>query len=198
MALKWIKNYLTDRSHFVQIGAKTSDTTTVSRGVPQGSVLGPILYSVYTNELPEVIVDKDCMEDVHDNPEKLFSENCTQCGCLPVFVDDATYIISKKTMFENQQKVTENVEKIKIFLNDNDLTVNVAKTTMLELMVKQKHMRAKGTQPKIVTTDEKGDEKVVKPAGSIRILGGNFQENLGWTAHLKTVIACTKETFGCT
>ena len=103
-SLKWIRSYLTDRNQFVQIGAKISDTTPVNRGVPQGSVLGPILYSVYTNELPEVIVDTECTEKVHKMDDKLFSDNCTKCGSLPSFADDATYIVSKKTRTELQDK----------------------------------------------------------------------------------------------
>ena len=91
--IKWISSYLTGRSHFVQIGAKKSDTTSVARGVPQGSVLGPILYSVYTNELPEVIVSDDCTKEAHRIQDRIFSKNCTDCGSLPCFADDATYIV---------------------------------------------------------------------------------------------------------
>ena len=184
-AVKWIKSYLTDRSQFVQIGAKKSATTPVSRGVLQGSVLGPILYSVYTNELPEVIVNQECTEETHRMQDKLYSDNCTKCGSLPCFADDATYIVSRKTRIELQDKITENMDKIKDFLNNNDLTVNTSKTKMLEVMVKQKRTKIKGIQPEIVTTDEAGEELIIKPEMSLRILGGNFHRNLSWTAHLE-------------
>ena len=184
-SIKWIKSYLTERSQFVQIGAKKSDITPVNRGVPQGSVLGPILYSVYTNELPEVIVSQECTEEAHQKQDKLFSENCTNCGSLPCFADDATYIVSRKTRSELQDKITENMDKIKKFLNNNDLTVNTSKTKMLEVMVKQKRTKMKGTQPEIVTTNEAGEELIIRPDISLRILGGNFHRNLSWTAHLE-------------
>ena len=84
-SLKWIKSYLNGRSQFVQIGAKKSVTSPANRGVPQGSVLCPILYSVYTNKLPETIVNQECPEESHNKVNKLFSDNCTKCGSLPLF-----------------------------------------------------------------------------------------------------------------
>ena len=51
--IQWFHNYLTGRSQYVSIGTKKSRMTPVTCGVPQGSVLGPILYSVFTNELPD-------------------------------------------------------------------------------------------------------------------------------------------------
>ena len=128
-SLEWIRQYLTDRSHFVQIGAKKSQTTSVRHGVPQGSVLGPLLFSIYMNELPQVVSSQDCTADVHSDKTKLFSDNCLNCGSLPCYTDDANFIISKKTRRELQMKVDENITKLKNFLNNNDLTVNVGKHT---------------------------------------------------------------------
>ena len=103
----------------------------------------------------------------------------------PCFADDATFIISRKTRPELQDKITENMKKIKTFLNNNDLTVNESKTKILELMVKQKRTKIKGIQPELVTKDENGEDLVIKPGMSIRILGGNFHRNLSWSAHLE-------------
>ena len=77
------------------------------------------------------------------------------------------------------------MDRIKKFLNNNDLTVNDSKTKLLELMVKQKRNKIKGTQPEIVTTDENGEILTIRPGTSLRILGGNFHRNLSWTAHLE-------------
>ena len=58
--ISWIKSYLTFRSQYVEIGTRKSTFKNVTSGVPQGSVLGPILYVIYVNELPAVLNDENC------------------------------------------------------------------------------------------------------------------------------------------
>ena len=47
-ALRWFKSYLQDRTQTLQIGSSTSEPVTLKYGVPQGSVLGPSLLTMYT------------------------------------------------------------------------------------------------------------------------------------------------------
>ena len=69
--LTWIRSYLTDRRMYVNIGRAETERRDVSRGVPQGSVLGPLLYSVYTNEITEAVREDDCSNQVHADKETL-------------------------------------------------------------------------------------------------------------------------------
>ena len=131
---KWISSYLLHRSQFVEIGGKQCIIKSVNRGVPQGSVLGPTLFSVYINELPEVITRDNCTEMVHGADKMdgyLFGESCQECGLLTSYADDATYVTTSKDRERNQKNIMRNMEKIKHFLNANELCVNKSKTTLI-------------------------------------------------------------------
>ena len=55
--LSWFNTYLTDRNYFVSLGGDVSKKRSILYGVPQGLILGPLLFSLYMNPLGEMIRD---------------------------------------------------------------------------------------------------------------------------------------------
>ena len=190
----WISSYLSDRSTYVVVGSAESRIRTTTYGVPQGSYLGPLLYLVFINELPSVINEDICGEDCHQTTTELFTKDCNKCGTLPVFADDAQFIISNKKRKENQERIEEVFTKLRNFFEDNGLQINASKTSITEHMTRQKRTKIEGIPTDLTVTDylktNKGDwvqvENLITDKDKYRYLGLNFQHNGNWEAHITT------------
>ena len=185
-SIQWIDSYLNFRTQFVAIGRSRSRMCKVERGVPQGSVLGPLLYSIFTNEITEAVTYPNCQDKVHKDRSKLFCNDCKTCGSVTQYADDATYVVANRKRELNQTKLTDNISRLKTFLNSNELTINMDKTHLMEIMIKQKRGRTPGQPPELIVLNSSQQEEVVSDSKYCRILGINVQNNFTWNAHLET------------
>ena len=92
MALEWFKDYLSHRTQFVCYNGFNSNISEVTCGVPQGSILGPLLFLLYINDLPNAA-------------PSLFSI---------LYADDTDMFTSSKDILELQNNVNENLSHIQI------------------------------------------------------------------------------------
>ena len=185
-AVAWIATYLENRSQYVVVGAHNSEMKNVITGVPQGSVLGPVLYTIFLNELPDVVNEYNTCNDASHSPsQQLFSKNCNQCGILPSYADDTSYVTYSKDRTQNQLRIEIILSRIKDFLNLNKLTVNESKTVLIEIMMKQKRSRIPGSPPSLTVITPQNITKVITAGKDILLLGATLQDNSTWQSHLE-------------
>ena len=84
-SVQWIWSFLTYISKAVYIEGSLSNLLTLEAGVPQGSILGTILYKIFTNELTQVVPLRE-MEGA-----ALFTMQCQECGGVCCYSDASTY-----------------------------------------------------------------------------------------------------------
>ena len=106
VALDWFKSYLSQRVQYVEYEGIESEKQYITCGVPQGSILGPLLFLLYINDLANV-------------SEKIFSL---------LFADDSNLFLSGKNPDQLIQQMNIEVSKIIDWLNINKLSLNVKKT----------------------------------------------------------------------
>ena len=110
-ALEYIKNYLEGRTYKVKVGNSFSDEKPLLRGVPQGSVLGPILFCIYTIELSHLL-------DRHGVGFKLFA-------------DDTQFYMMLESVEDTERKLSEIMVDIKTWMDGKQLKLNEDKTECL-------------------------------------------------------------------
>ena len=104
-AVQWMWSYLTYSSQGVYIEGSTSRLLPLEAGVPQGSILGPVFYTIFTNELPQVVHEEDCpMRRIAGG--SIFSIQCQECGGMCCYADDSTYTVTGENAEELTDKLT--------------------------------------------------------------------------------------------
>ena len=115
--LELLKSYLTNRKQFTMVNGKKSSQFSIDIGVPQGSILGPLLFLIYINDLP------------------LVSDLITK-----LFADDTCLVFSSKDLNLLQIKINSEILKIENWLHSNKLSLNHQKTKFMLIHSKRSHL----------------------------------------------------------
>ena len=159
-ALMWFKTYLAHRRQQVSINANKSDFEAVTCGVPQGSILGPLLFLLFINDLP------------------LYVNNVS----ADLYADDTTLYDIQTSMHLIEQILQSGLNQLHVWCKNNGMMLNSIKTKVMLITTSQKRQRLPNTSFNLKYMDE-----TLKMISNDKILGGFVDDNLTWSDHVKHI-----------
>ena len=164
-ALSVLKSYLANRSQSVHIADHCSEKSELKYGVPQGSVLGPVLFSIYVAGLGRLI-------DAHHSKHHFYA-------------DDTQLYIPIETVAACKRDLDLLLSDIKLWMSKRKLKLNDNKTEVILI-----HGNMKQDLSKIFNTLNFGGHDIC-PASSVRDIGVIIESNLSFDKHIsKTISIC--------
>ena len=159
-ALMWFNLYQTYRQQQVSVNNSRSDFEPVSCGVPQGSILGPLLFLLFINDLP------------------LYTANVS----TDMYADDTTLYDIKNSKDLIEQSLQIALTQLRIWCKNNGMLLNATKTKVMLVTTDQKRQRLNNASLKLDYMDES-----LQSVSSDKILGVCVDQNLTWSDHIKHI-----------
>lgn len=160
--LKVFSSYLQDRVQQVRINDHLSDYQKIQVGIPQGTVLGPLLFIIYINSLLE--------KDIQGN--------------IISYADDTVLVFEDDTWQGVKAKAEAGIGVVKDWLDFNELTLNVDKSKYISFSLTDTN------RPNFTFLQLPGTSFKINEVNSIKYLGIIIDKNLKWSIHVNNL--CTK------
>jgi len=163
----WFKSYLSNRKQIVRLNNFESDSLIIKKGVPQGSILGPLLFIIFINDL--------C--------------NLPLFGKIITYADDTVLIYSGKTKILLNEMIKSDLDKIKNWFLANDLVINSDKTKYINFNLMPDHANDLVIKYHILCqeTDSNCNCPLISKVENIKYLGLFVDQSFKWNYHVKKV-----------
>ena len=165
-ALEWFRSYLSDRKQYVSVNGSDSNLLSITCGVPQGSVLGPLLFLIYINDLP----------------------NASKKLKFYLFADDTNIYCESKDLPNLFKIANKELRAIKRWLDANRLSLNIDKTNYIIFHSSSRNISSDSTI--------KIGKKHIKRVKFVKFLGLLLDEHLSWKYHLSELSKKLARTCG--
>ena len=166
-AVNWFSSYLSDRQQLVDVSGTFSSETKIECGVPQGSIMGPLLFLIYVNDMPAVVKHK-----------------------LLIYADDAALLVHGKNLKDIQSSLSSELEMVNQWLISNKLSLHLGKTE--SILFGSKH-RLKKSQSNL-NISCKGES--IEAKDSVKYLGATIDQTLFFHPMARSVLSKVKEDSG--
>ena len=153
----WFKSYLTNRQQFVELNGCRSPCLPLTTGVPQGSILGPLLFLLYINDLP----------------------SAANLKCV-MFADDCNLLIKGNNIKDLIATLNCELESISDYFKANQLKLNAKKTKMV-------FFRKKSIPTSLEQLPVTLDGEILSFDNDVKFLGLNIDGTLSWDKHCTEV-----------
>ena len=160
--LKWFGDYLSNRTQSTCVNGFVSDKENIKCGVPQGSLLGPLLFSLYVNDMPSIIKHSE----------------------MSLYADDTCLFCSAKKPEDVVKRINEDLVSVSEWLMENRLFVNKKKC---EFMFLGSSSRLKKIERNDKAMNVLIDNVVIQRTNTCKYLGVMIDETLQWNAHIEYI-----------
>ena len=167
--LKILKSYLKNRKQYVFYDSTTKDFLSITCGVPQGSILGPLLFLIYVNDLSRA--------------SSLLTEI--------MFADDTNLFMSNSNIKQLFSDMNIELAKVSTWFKANRLSLNVDKTKWTLFHSSSRKRFIPEVLPNIVI-----DELVIEREEITKFLGVLIDENINWKTHIEYIISKVSKSIG--
>ena len=158
-AILWFRSYLSARSQRVYFNGALSNSKDLYCGIPQGSCLGPLLFSVFTNDMPYAISKAN----------------------LTMYADDSTLYYAAPTSVELSQVLSSELSIIYEWIKNNKLILNISKT--MSIIFGSNYRLS--NNPKI---NLQIDGQTIQQVRTVKLLGLWLDSTLSWSEHIDKVV----------
>jgi hypothetical protein len=156
-ALQWLKSYLTNRMQCTEVGDTQSELEYIKCGVPQGSVLGPLLFLLYINDIVKA--------------SNIFK--------FILFADDTSLYFSTKNPLIIQEIINHEMSNISDWLSANRLSLNVGKSKLLYF--------TNNSRSVLENIEIKINNQVLVEVSEAKYLGVYIDNKLSWSTHINNI-----------
>jgi hypothetical protein len=172
IVLNWFKSYLNNREQFVNYNSNKSDPKRILCGVPQGSILGPLLFIIYIND---IINTSNLLDFI-------------------LFADDTTILYSNTDIPKQIHQINKELSEVNNWFKANKLSVNASKTNYMIMGTPKMTSLGQGdSQPNFnIILDDTELERVNRT----KFLGVIIDENLTWKNHIDGITKTISRNIG--